>query len=81
MLKHTQTISCHKLKHSFIDLDLVSSYNGLGMHHLSRLGDGHRDVVVMGGDLPEVLLMPTVEFHGRGGKIEVDDSCNRTLFC
>lgn len=34
---------------------------------LSLLGDSHGDVVIVGGNVPELLLMPTGEFHGRGG--------------
>ena len=34
---------------------------------LSRLGDGHGDVVIVGGDVPAWLLMPTGELRGRGG--------------
>lgn len=33
MSKHTQTVSYHKLKHMFIDLDLALFYTGLDMHH------------------------------------------------
>jgi len=36
----------------------------------SRLGDGHGDVAIVGGDVPDVLLMPTGEYHGRGGRME-----------
>ncbi|KAL9188876.1 hypothetical protein ACHAXT_011366 [Thalassiosira profunda] len=35
---------------------------------LARLGDSHGDVVILGGNLPDVLLMPTGDFCGRGGK-------------
>ena len=35
---------------------------------LSRLGDSHGDVVIVGGDLPELLLMPTGDIHGHGGR-------------
>ena len=34
---------------------------------LSRLDDGHGDVMIMGGDLPNVFLLPTGELHVRGG--------------
>jgi len=37
---------------------------------LSRLGDGHGDVVIVGGDVPDVMMLPTGEVHGRGGRIE-----------
>ncbi|KAL3794846.1 hypothetical protein ACHAW5_004368 [Stephanodiscus triporus] len=37
---------------------------------LSRLGDGHGDVTIVGGDLPDVFLLPTGALHGRGGKID-----------
>ena len=30
---------------------------------LSRLGDSHGDVMVVGGDLPEVFLLPTGEYR------------------
>lgn len=40
---------------------------------LSRLGDGHGDVVIFGNDLPDFFLMPTGEFHGRNGKISIED--------
>ena len=35
---------------------------------LSRLGDGHGDVVVVGGDLPDLFLMPTGEYRGQSGR-------------
>jgi hypothetical protein len=31
------------------------------------LDDGHGDVMIMGGDLPNVFLLPTGELHVRGG--------------
>ncbi len=40
---------------------------------LSRLGDGHGDVVIWSGDLPDFFLMPTGEFHGRNGRIVIED--------
>mmetsp|Transcript_8608 Transcript_8608/g.18482 ORF Transcript_8608/g.18482 Transcript_8608/m.18482 type:complete len:400 (-) Transcript_8608:62-1261(-) len=40
---------------------------------LSRLGDGHGDVVIYGGDLPDFFLMPTGDFHGRNGKLSIED--------
>eukprot|EP00571_Detonula_confervacea_P011101 CAMPEP_0172306886 /NCGR_PEP_ID=MMETSP1058-20130122/7863_1 /TAXON_ID=83371 /ORGANISM="Detonula confervacea, Strain CCMP 353" /LENGTH=367 /DNA_ID=CAMNT_0013018915 /DNA_START=97 /DNA_END=1200 /DNA_ORIENTATION=- len=36
---------------------------------LSRLNDGHGDVVIVGGNMPDMLLLPTGEFHGRGGRM------------
>ena len=40
------------------------------MHHapLSRLGNGRGDVVIVGGNVPELVMMPTGEFHGQGGQ-------------
>jgi len=35
---------------------------------LSRLGDSHGDVVVIGGDLPDLFLMPTGEYRGQSGR-------------
>eukprot|EP00581_Thalassiosira_minuscula_P014465 CAMPEP_0183732868 /NCGR_PEP_ID=MMETSP0737-20130205/39567_1 /TAXON_ID=385413 /ORGANISM="Thalassiosira miniscula, Strain CCMP1093" /LENGTH=381 /DNA_ID=CAMNT_0025965993 /DNA_START=147 /DNA_END=1292 /DNA_ORIENTATION=- len=35
---------------------------------LERLGDGHGDVVILGGNLPEVVMMPTGDYHGKGGR-------------
>jgi len=35
---------------------------------LSRLGDSHGDVVVVGGDLPDLFLMPTGEYRGQSGR-------------
>jgi hypothetical protein len=37
---------------------------------LSRLGDGHGDVAIVGGDLPDLFMLPTGALHGRGGKID-----------
>lgn len=37
---------------------------------LSRLGDGHGDVAIVGGDLPNLFMLPTGALHGRGGKID-----------
>ncbi len=34
----------------------------------SRLGDSHGDVVVVGGDLPDLFLMPTGEYRGQSGR-------------
>ena len=35
---------------------------------LSRLGDSHGDVVVVGGDLQDLFLMPTGEYRGQSGR-------------
>ena len=35
---------------------------------LSRLGDSHGDVVIAGGDLPDMFLMPTGEYRGQSGR-------------
>lgn len=35
---------------------------------LSRLGDGHGDVAIVGGNVPDLMLMPTGEVHSQGGK-------------
>jgi hypothetical protein len=35
---------------------------------LSRLGDSHGDVVVVGGDLPDLFLLPTGEYRGQSGR-------------
>lgn len=37
---------------------------------LSRLGDGRGDVVIAGVDLPELMMLPTGDRHGRGGLID-----------
>ena len=34
---------------------------------LNRLGDSHGDVVIVGGDLPEMMLLPTGDVHDRCG--------------
>jgi hypothetical protein len=39
---------------------------------LTRLGDGHGDVQIL-DDLPDLFLMPTGEFRGRGGRALLND--------
>ena len=36
---------------------------------LSRLGDGHGDVAIVSGSVPDLFLLPTGEFHGLGGRV------------
>lgn len=36
---------------------------------LSRLGDGHGDVAIVGGDLPDLFLLPTGEMLGKDGVV------------
>ena len=46
---------------------------------LSRLCDGRGDVVIVGGSLPDVFLLPTGELYGQGGIQSRTTAASKTL--